>query len=60
MRVVLTAFFLLVAAGLVDAIFFDGTYGAAVVYEANYQGRMFMDQVGSLASGLTLTFPSLV
>jgi hypothetical protein len=48
MRVVLTAVFLLAAAGLVDAIWFDGTYRAAVVDQSKYQGQMFTYQVDRL------------
>jgi hypothetical protein len=39
MHAVLTAFLLLAAAGLVDAIWFDGSYRAGVVNEAFYQGN---------------------
>jgi hypothetical protein len=39
MRVVLTAFVLLAAAGLVDTIWFDGSYRTDVVNQAIYQGN---------------------
>jgi hypothetical protein len=48
MRLVLVALFLLAAAGLVDSIWFDGTYRMAVVDEAIYQGGMVVYQVGRL------------
>jgi hypothetical protein len=48
MRVVLTTFFLLAAAGLVDTIWFDGMYREAVIYQANYQDQMFMHRVDGL------------
>jgi len=48
MRVMLTTFFLLAAAGLVDTIWFDGTYRAAVVDQSKYQGQMFVYRVDRL------------
>jgi hypothetical protein len=48
MRVVLTVFFLLAAAGLVDTIWFAGTYRAAAEQQASYQGQNFMYQMDRL------------
>lgn len=48
MRVVLTALFLLAAAGLVDSIWFDGTYREAVADQASYQGGMVVYKVDRL------------
>ena len=48
MHVVLTALFVLAAAGLVDLIWFDGTYRESVADQASYQGGMVVYKVDRL------------
>jgi hypothetical protein len=52
MRVVLTALFLLAAAGLVDSIWFDGAYREGVLDQASYKGGMAVYKVDRLVRQL--------
>ena len=48
MRVVLTAFFAIATAALVDTIWFDGAYRVNVADQVSYKSQIFVRQIDYL------------